>query len=305
MAIKSHSLMAFSTSGSFWGNCCLDISILIESLKKKEERAGAFNNCLQKSFSLSDISRLFHISMFILLVLRKQGTRMVSNSQRHLLPVVFRLLPPPPTYWKCHRERHRHCSAAAIGHAFVWYWPRHLQRIAHPLALIICIKKEHTFAVTQQSAWISKAFHTLQDPFKRAKYSMLQIAGHEATMDVKTSNDNNPKENISVMVYRAFYWWGVFFLLDHVKSTLQRLSESFRQRDHDRVKKDLVKLQYWQNIQQVIQNWGEGEGEPGKRIEMDHYFWWIRLTSESVCSYTKKLSECIGNARINVTVMPL
>lgn len=64
----------------------------------------------------------------------------------------------------------------------------------------------------------------------------------------------------------VYFFIDFLCLLDNFKSTLQRLSESFNQKDYQQVKENIVKLQYWQNIQQAIQNW-----EPGKRIEMHHF----------------------------------
>ncbi|CEP09709.1 hypothetical protein [Parasitella parasitica] len=84
----------------------------------------------------------------------------------------------------------------------------------------------------------------LNDPLVRAKY-MLNKAGYD-TADLQTLN--NPAllrmELEEQMTMRLRYY--------NMEFTLQRLSVSPEQGDYHQVKENIVKLQFWQNIQQAI-----------------------------------------------------
>ncbi|KAI1335006.1 Co-chaperone Hsc20 [Xylariaceae sp. FL0016] len=122
------------------------------------------------------------------------------------------------------------------------------------------------------SARINEAFRTLEDPLRRAQY-VLELRGLDVAND-ETAKVEDPELLMLVLETReAIEEAEEESDLDglkgenegRIRESVARLEEMFREDDLEEAKAETVKLRYWMNIRESINNW-----EKGKPVVLEH-----------------------------------
>ncbi|KAI5776143.1 hypothetical protein EDC01DRAFT_625744, partial [Geopyxis carbonaria] len=116
------------------------------------------------------------------------------------------------------------------------------------------------------SAYINKAYSTLKDPLSRAQYLLslrnidvaetetLQINDQELLMEVLEAWEEiegaQTERDLDSLATKNN---------ERIAMSLEVLEESFRVEDLETAKEEAVKLRYWVNIQNSINDWEQGK----------------------------------------------
>ncbi|KAK8254739.1 putative chaperone [Phyllosticta capitalensis] len=143
-----------------------------------------------------------------------------------------------------------------------------LQALAHPDRH----PQTHKRTAEALSARINEAYKTLQSPLSRAQY-LLRLQGIEVAED-ETLKIEDPELLMEVLEAREAIeeaeGEGEIRAMKEendakVEHNVSVLDKAFREGDLETAKRETVKLRYWSNIQQSLQDW-----EPGKPVVLQH-----------------------------------
>jgi molecular chaperone HscB len=119
------------------------------------------------------------------------------------------------------------------------------------------------------SARINEAYKTLQNPLLRAQY-LLSLRGIEVAED-ETAKVEDPELLMEVLeqIEEAENEEDLEGMKDSNDERIRRsekvLEQAFKEDDIERAKSEAVKLRYWINIKESIDNW-----EQGKPVVLQH-----------------------------------
>ncbi|KAF1813583.1 Co-chaperone Hsc20 [Eremomyces bilateralis CBS 781.70] len=145
-----------------------------------------------------------------------------------------------------------------------------LQSIAHPDLAPPARKREAEAA----SSYINEAYKTLREPLARAQY-LLRLRGITSHEDESSKLDENDQELLMEVleareeVEEAETEDVVWKLREvnekRVEDCVRTLEELFAKDNLDEAKKETVKLRFWMNIRESLDNW-----EKGKPVVLQH-----------------------------------
>ena len=122
------------------------------------------------------------------------------------------------------------------------------------------------------SALINEAYKTLQDPLRRAQY-LLSLQGIDVAED-ETAKVDDPellgevlevRETIESAEEEADLVELKSANMERIAGSVKGLAGMFEEGDLDGAKSEAVKLRYWVNIKQALDDW-----EPGKPVVLIH-----------------------------------
>ncbi|KAK7521836.1 Co-chaperone HscB, C-terminal oligomerization domain-containing protein [Phyllosticta citriasiana] len=143
-----------------------------------------------------------------------------------------------------------------------------LQALAHPDRH----PQTHKRTAEALSARINEAYKTLQSPLARAQY-LLRLQGIEVAED-ESLKIEDPELLMEVLEAREAIEEAegeeeirAMKEQNNVKidESVSVLDKAFREEDLETAKREAVKMRYWSNIQQSLEDW-----EPGKPIVLQH-----------------------------------
>lgn len=123
------------------------------------------------------------------------------------------------------------------------------------------------------SARINEAYRTLANPLLRAQY-LLALRGVDVANDERLKVDDQPELLMVVLEAREEIEdaageddiAGIRTANEErIADGEEALERAFREDDVDRAKREAVRMRYWVNIRESLDNW-----EPGKPIVLEH-----------------------------------
>ncbi|KAJ1911428.1 molecular chaperone [Mycoemilia scoparia] len=134
-----------------------------------------------------------------------------------------------------------------------------LQQVAHPDTFAKASDTEKGLADVL-SSWINKGYSTLRNPLSRAKY-LLKLEGHEITEAQKLNDPTlimevlEQREEVESCKSEEQLEAIRKYNSEKINETLDQLSKAFNDKDYQQAHDLTIQLQYWDNIQEAINNW--------------------------------------------------
>ncbi|KAK0718716.1 hypothetical protein B0T21DRAFT_373928 [Apiosordaria backusii] len=145
-----------------------------------------------------------------------------------------------------------------------------LQALSHPDFSHSSSSATDKLAATTNSAIINTAYKTLSNPLLRAQYLLHELYGVDLAGDEAGAHiEPDPELLMTVLESReiieeADTEQDLEELREEnekrIKEAEEGLEEAFEEEDVERAKEEAVKLRYWMNIREGVDNWEKGRG---------------------------------------------